>query len=247
MTYNLSGRIALVTGAAGPVGAAIARRLADEEATVLVADVADHGGQRLADDITRAGGSAVYVHLDVTSEQEWESAIVLAAQEFGGLDILVNCAGTGNSASIEEITAAQWQHAVEANQTGAFLGMMTAVDLLAVSEHGAVINVSPVIGDEDLPEPAGIAVSGAIRALTKAVASYWGPTGVRVNSIHPGFLLCQQRIGCAPEQLPGTPPLGRDGSPADVAEGVAYLASDAAAFVTGVALNIDGGYGAQTG
>jgi NAD(P)-dependent dehydrogenase (short-subunit alcohol dehydrogenase family) len=243
-TGRLSGRSALVTGGANGIGAAIVRRLASEGAAVLVTDVLDRDGERIVQELRQGSRPAAYVHLDVTSEQEWAAAVVTAAREFDGLDILVNCASAADGGPIEELALAHWNRVVSASQTAVFLGMKTAIDLLAASDHGSVINVSL-----DFPcacavvSPAAHAGSGAIRALTRSVAVHWAPLGVRVNAIFPAFIDCTGlAAGSEPSQMP---PLGHRGSPADVAAGVAYLASDDSAFVTGVDLHIDGGLQAE--
>lgn len=242
---RLSGRVALVTGAASGIGAAIARRLASEGAAVLVADVLDCDGERIVDELRRDGARGAYVHLDVTSEQEWEAAVVAAAREFDGLDVLVNCVSAADGGPIEELALAHWNRVVAGGQTGVFLSMKTAVDLLAASDHGSVINVSPaVVGVTAVVSPAAHAGSGAIRALTRSVAARWAPLGVRVNAILPGFIDCTGPAAGS-DANSQIPPLGHRGSPADVAAGVAYLASDDSAFVTGVDLHIDGGFQAQ--
>jgi NAD(P)-dependent dehydrogenase (short-subunit alcohol dehydrogenase family) len=239
---RLSGRAALVTGGASGIGAAIARRLAGEGAAVLVADVLDCDGERIADELRQHSGRATYVHLDVTSEQEWEAALVAAAREFDGLDVLVNCVCPADGGSIEELALAQWNRVVAATQTGVFLSMKTAIDLLAASDHGSVINVSPAVaGVTAVASPAAHAGSGAIRVLTRGVAARWAQLGVRVNAVFPGFIDCTPPAAgsAANSQIP---PLGHRGSPADIAAGVAYLASDDSAFVTGIDLHIDGGF-----
>lgn len=142
---RLTGRAALVTGAASGIGAAIARRLAREGAALLVADVLDCDGEQIAEELRRDSGRAAYVHLDVTSEAGWQAAVVAAACEFDGLDILVNCASTTEGGSVEELALAHWNRVLAATQTSVFLGMKTAVDLLAASDHGSVINVIPVV------------------------------------------------------------------------------------------------------
>ena len=118
---RLAGRVALVTGAASGIGAATARRLATEDAAVLVTDVQDDAGTHVARQIIAGGGRAAYVHLDVTSQNEWEVAVAGAAREFGGLDILVSNAGIADLTGIEETSLADWRHTIEVDQTGVFL------------------------------------------------------------------------------------------------------------------------------
>jgi NAD(P)-dependent dehydrogenase (short-subunit alcohol dehydrogenase family) len=248
---RLTGRVALVTGAASGIGAATARRLASEGAAVLVTDVQDEAGIHVVKQVIAGGGRAAYAHLDVTSEQEWEAAVTSVVREFGGLDILVNNAGIVDLAGIEETSLADWHRTIETVQTGVFLGMKTAAAALAVSGRGSVINISSVFGASGGlgVSPAYHAAKGAVRTLTKNTALHWARRGVRVNSVHPGFIdtpiLDPARGTPAEQAMMRLTPLGRLGQPAEVAAGVAYLASDDASFVTGLELYIDGGYMAR--
>ena len=248
---RLRGRVALVTGAASGIGAATARRLASEGAAVLVTDVQDVTGTQVAKDIAAGGGRASYRHLDVTSEAGWQGAVAAAAEEFGGLDILVNNAGLGDLAAIEDTSLADWDRTIRIDQTGVFLGMKTAAAALAASGHGSVINISSIFGTSGGfgTSPAYHAAKGAVRTLTKNIALHWAGTGVRVNSVHPGFIdtpILDQAKGTPIEQaMLEVTPMGRLGKPEEIAAGVAYLASDDASFVTGLELYIDGGYTAR--
>jgi NAD(P)-dependent dehydrogenase (short-subunit alcohol dehydrogenase family) len=245
---RLTGRVALVTGAASGIGAATARRLASEGAAVLVTDVQDEAGAAVAGEISQAGGRSAYRHLDVTSPEEWAAAVAAAVAEFGGLDILVNNAGVADGGSIEDATLESWNRTIAIDQTGVFLGMKSAAAALAESGHGSVINISSIYGTIGGfgTSPAYHAAKGAVRTLTKNVALHWAPRGVRVNSVHPGFVdtpILGGAKGTAAEQaIVERTPLGRLGQPAEIAAGVAYLASDDASFVTGLELYIDGGY-----
>lgn len=245
---RLQGKTALVTGAASGIGKATAIRLAEEGASVLVTDIDDGAGQAVADGIVASGGSASYAHLDVVAPDEWDAAVAKAVQEYGGLDILVNNAGMGDLATIEETTLEDWDRTVSIDQTGVFLGMKHAADALKASDGGTVINISSIFGTSGGfgSSPAYHAAKGAVRTLTKNVALHWATEGVRVNSIHPGFIdtpLMDQARGTPFEQaMLDLTPMGRFGRPEEIAAGVAYLASDDAAFVTGLELYIDGGY-----
>jgi len=248
---RLGGRVALVTGAASGIGRAIALRLAEEGARVVVTDIDDDGGARTVEAISAAGGEARFVHHDVVSEADWEAACAAAADAFGGLDVLVNNAGMGDLAAIEDTTLADWDRTVAIDQTGVFLGMRTAAPLLKASEHGSVVNISSIFGTSGGfgGSPAYHAAKGAVRTLTKNVALHWATEGVRVNSVHPGFIdtpILDQAKGTEIEAgMLALTPMGRLGQPAEIAAGVAYLASDDAAFVTGLELYIDGGYMAR--
>ena len=245
---RLTGRVALVTGAASGIGAATARRLASEGAAVLVTDVQDEAGAGVVSEITQAGGRGAYRHLDVVSEPEWEAALDAAVELFGGLDILVNNAGVADHGGIEDVSLEEWNATIGIDQTGVFLGMKTAAKALTASEHGSVINISSIYGTIGGfgHSPAYHAAKGAVRTLTKNVALHWADRGIRVNSVHPGFIdtaILGAAKGTPAEQaIVDRTPMGRLGQPAEVAAGVAYLASDDASFVTGLELYIDGGY-----
>ncbi len=248
---RLEGRSALVTGAASGIGRAIARRLADEGARVVVTDIDDPGGATTVEQIRAAGGEAVFVHHDVVSEADWEAACAVAQDSYGGLDVLVNNAGMGDLAPIEDTTLADWNRTVAIDQTGVFLGMRTAAPLLKASGNGSVVNISSIFGSSGGfgGSPAYHAAKGAVRTLTKNIALHWATEGVRVNSIHPGFIdtpiLDQARGTEIEDAILAVTPMGRLGRPEEVAAGAAYLASDDATFVTGLELYIDGGYMAR--
>ena len=248
---RLEGRVALVTGAASGIGKATAQRLADEGAAVLVTDIQVEAGEGTVTEIQDAGGKAAFFKHDVTSESEWQAACAKAVEDLGGLDILVNNAGMGDIKSIEDTTLAEWDRTVAIDQTGVFLGMKIAAPHLKSSEHASVINISSIFGASGGfgVSPAYHAAKGAVRTLTKNVALHWATEGIRVNSIHPGFIatpiLEQARNTPIWEGMTALTPMGTLGRPEDIAAGVAYLASDDAAFVTGLELYIDGGYMAR--
>jgi NAD(P)-dependent dehydrogenase (short-subunit alcohol dehydrogenase family) len=245
---RLEGRVALVTGAASGIGKAIAVRLAAEGAAVLVTDVNDEQGHAVVTSIVEAAGRASFAHLDVTSESDWATAVAKVVDEFGGLDILVNNAGMGDLATIEETSLEDWARTIGIDQTGVFLGMKTAAAALAESGHASVINISSIFGTSGGfgTSPAYHAAKGAVRTLTKNTALHWAERGIRVNSVHPGFIdtpILDSTKGTEFEQtMISMTPMGRLGRPEEVAAGVAYLASDDASFVTGLELYIDGGY-----
>ena len=246
---RLTGRVALVTGAASGIGRATALRLAQEGAAVVATDVADGAGEVVAKEIVESGGRrAVYAHHDVVSEADWESAVDRARSEFGGLDILVNNAGMGDLATIEDTSLVDWERTIAVDQTGVFLGMKAAAEALGQSGHGSIVNISSIFGTSGGfgTSPAYHAAKGAVRTLTKHAALHWADKGIRVNSVHPGFIdtpmLGQAKGTQFEEAMLHLTPMGRLGRPEEVAAGVAYLVSDDAAFVTGVELYIDGGY-----
>jgi NAD(P)-dependent dehydrogenase (short-subunit alcohol dehydrogenase family) len=248
---RLEGRVALVTGAASGIGKATARRLTEEGAAVLVTDIQEEAGKATVGELNDAGGKAAFFRHDVGRESDWEAACAKAVEEFGALDILVNNAGLGDIKAIEETTLEDWNRTVAIDQTGVFLGMKIAAPYLKRSEHASVINISSIFGTSGGfgVSPAYHAAKGAVRTLTKNVALHWATDGVRVNSIHPGFIatpiLEQSRDTPIWDGMIQLTPMARLGRPEDIAAGVAYLASDDAAFVTGLELYIDGGYMAR--
>jgi NAD(P)-dependent dehydrogenase (short-subunit alcohol dehydrogenase family) len=245
---RLEGRVALVTGAASGIGKATAQRLISEGAAVLITDIAVQAGEATAQEINEAGGKAAFFRHDVTSESDWVAATASAVEQFGGLDILVNNAGMGDLKTIEDTTLEEWNRTVAIDQTGVFLGMKVAAPYLKKSEHASVINISSIFGTSGGfgTSPAYHAAKGAVRTLTKNAALHWATTGVRVNSIHPGFIetpILEPTRGTEYwETMTAMTPMGHLGKPEDIAAGVAYLASDDSSFVTGLELYIDGGY-----
>jgi len=240
--------VALVTGAACGIGHATAKRLAAEGATVAVTDVQDALGEEAVAEIGAAGGKAFFLHQDVTDEDGWREVVERVLTDNGRLDVLVNNAGMGDLAPIEETTLEDYERTIAIDQTGVFLGMKTCAEALKASGHGSVINISSIFGTSGGfgTSPAYHAAKGAVRTLTKNVALRWATEGVRVNSIHPGFIrtpILDQAKGTEVwDAMTASTPMGRLGEPDEVTAAVAYLASDDASFVTGLELYVDGGF-----
>jgi NAD(P)-dependent dehydrogenase (short-subunit alcohol dehydrogenase family) len=241
---RFDGRTALVTGGASGIGRQTALRLASEGANVVVADVQDGPGADVVTEIEKNGGTALFLHLDVTSEDAWNAAVAEVTTRFGGLDILVNNAGLGHAETLEETSLALYEKVVAVTQTSVFLGTKAFAPLLKASAAASVVNISSIFGASGGfgTSPAYHAAKGAVRTLTKNVAVEWAPLGIRVNSIHPGFIETPMMGDTDQEPYVATTPLGRVGKPSEVAAAITFLASDDASFITGAELFVDGGY-----
>ncbi|MCW5747817.1 MAG: glucose 1-dehydrogenase [Alphaproteobacteria bacterium] len=250
---RLKDKVALVTGAANGMGAATARLFAREGAKgVVVADVLDAPGKEVVAAIEKAGGHAIFVHLDVTNEAAWQAAIDKTLATYGRLDILVNNAGISGSAAEDLFATDLWNKLMTINATGVFLGTKYAVPAMKKTGGGSIINLSSVSGIVGQP---GIHVGynaskGAVRALTKSIAVQHGRDRIRVNSVHPGLMPPMITSGRTADPanraktLKGVA-LGRAGEVDEVAYAILFLASDEASYVTGAELVVDGGWTAM--
>ena len=249
---RLDGKVALISGGARGQGAEEARLMAEEGAKVVFGDILDDLGKQVEAEITEAGRDATYVHLDVTREGEWQSAVATAVRKYGGLHVLVNNAGILIRKSIEETTEEEWDRIMAVNVKGVFLGTKHAIPAMRDSGGGSIVNISSTAGLVGSLEgsPSYTATKGAVRLFTKATAIQHAKDGIRCNSVHPGPIdteMIQDTI-TDPERWAARLrrlPLGRVGTVADIAYGVLYLASDEASFVTGTELVIDGGTTAE--
>lgn len=243
---RFDGRVALVTGGASGIGKATVSRLAAEGAAVIIADIQDEAGQAVAASVTDAGGIAAFVRLNVTDEADWAQAVSTTVEKFGGLDILVNNAGIGDTEPLEVTTVDTWNKVVAVTQTSVFLGMKAAAEALKASGNGSVVNISSMYGIVGSGvSPAYHAAKGAVRLLTKTTALGWAQEGVRVNSVHPGFIDTPILGDTDRDMLVAGTPMGRLGNPEEIAAIVTFLASDDASFVTGAEFVADGGYTAR--
>jgi cyclopentanol dehydrogenase len=250
---KLDGKVALISGGARGQGAAEAEAFVREGAKVVFGDIRDDEGKRVEAAIRATGGDAVYVHLDVTSEADWQRAVQTATGRHGRLDILINNAAILiPKVPIEERTAAEWDQVMAVNAKGVFLGTKYAIPALRRAGGGSIVNISSVagIGQSLHQEPAYAASKGAIRIFTKVTASQHAADRIRCNSVHPGPVDTEMFHGAFPdreamERRLQRVPLRRMGTVAEIVTAVLYLASDESSYMTGSEIVIDGGALAQ--
>jgi NAD(P)-dependent dehydrogenase (short-subunit alcohol dehydrogenase family) len=246
---RLKDKAAIITGGAHGMGEAEARLFAAEGAKVVVADILAEEAEAVVASIRAGGGEATAAKIDVTSEAEWAGLITKTVATFGRLDILVNNAGISGSSVGDPDGLEGWHRIIAVNQTSVFLGTRLAAEEMAKTGGGAIVNISSIMGfvGSASGHPAYHASKGAVRIYSKAAAVRYGPLGVRVNTVHPGYMppmLNATNAGERADKIALTP-LRRIGQPIEVAYGVLFLASDEASFVTGAELVVDGGYIAQ--
>lgn len=254
---RLSGKTALITGAALGIGRACAWRMAESGAAIALLDVRDAEGEALAAELVAAGHRARYWHADVADEASVAAAIDAAAVHFGGLQVLVNNAGiAGEAAPTDATTIEAWERVMAINARGVMLCTKHAIPHLRRAGGGSIVNLSSIAGLVATSALAPYHASkGAVRMLTKHDAVLYAPEGIRVNGIHPGYIwtpMVEAHLRAAGGDLEAAKaaagalhPLGRMGQPDDIAWAVVYLASDESGFVTGAELVVDGGYTAR--
>ncbi|SFW69996.1 SDR family NAD(P)-dependent oxidoreductase [Amycolatopsis australiensis] len=263
--YDLSGRAALVTGGARGLGAGMAEALAKAGAAVVIADIREDLGRATADALKQTGATAAFVPLDVTDDASWEQAVTATLAELGGLDIVVNNAGVEISGLVADLDPADVRRMLDVNVLGTALGIKHAFRAMrpggAAGHGGAVVNIASVAATIAFPGIAGYsATKSAVDRLTRVAAMEAGKLGygVRVNCVYPGLVPTEMgnqlatdvvRLGLFPSvedaigAVVGQTPAGRLGEVTDMADAVVFLASDAARFVTGAGLPVDGGMG----
>ena len=251
-------RVALITGAASGIGRASALAFAGEGAAVLCADIDEEGAKDTAARIAEGGGRSAALRLDVTQEAEVESALAAAVSQFGDLHVIMNNAGVGGGHG--------WEGTLAVNLSGVYYGLLHGAELLAERGGGAIVNTASVLGlvggggrprlaGEPAPDPpaapgAYVAAKHGVAGLTRQFAITYGPRNVRVNAVAPGYIETPMTAGIresadAVTYLESLHPIGRLGQPEEVAAATLFLASDAASFITGVVLPVDGGYTAR--
>ena len=245
---ELAGKVAVVTGGAGGIGRATAKLLAANGAAVVAADLKDEMGRETIDQITQAGGTATYRHVDVTVESDVEALMAHAVEAFGRLDIAVNNAGiTGAYGPVAQLSLADWRRVMAVNVDGVFLCIRAEVPRLLESGGGAIVNTASAAGLMGFAQlPAYVAAKHAVIGLTKSVALEHARHGIRVNAVCPGsvrtpMLEAFAGSAAAVESMGAVSPIGRVAAPEEIAQAILWLCSARASYVTGVAIPIDGG------
>jgi NAD(P)-dependent dehydrogenase (short-subunit alcohol dehydrogenase family) len=252
MTGRVAGKVAVITGAASGLGAESARRLAREGAAVVLTDLAAEAGEALAEAIGGTGARAVFIPHDVVDEAQWAGVVQTALERFGRIDVLVNSAGVAGGEPLMEMSLEAWRRVLSINLDGTFLGMRAVGPAMAKGGGGSIINLSSILGKVGQPGAGAYCASkGGVLMLTKAAALEWAVAGIRVNSVHPGYIDTPMVQGALHRSENGNElrdvlisrhALGRLGVPREIADGIVFLASDESSFMTGAELVIDGGY-----
>lgn len=238
---RLKGKVALVTGAAGGIGHAVCELFDSEGAIVVAGDIKQPEPPYPP--------SVEAIRLDVTSEEQWASAVAAIVKKHGRLDILVNNAGIIAYEPLDKLEMKDWLKMIAVDQTGVFLGMREAVRVMRKQQSGSIVNISSIWGSAAVSGAHSYhAAKGAVRNMSKNAAMTYVSDGIRVNSVHPGFIhtpLTDAQAADLNDAVIAATPMKRGGKPIEIAYGCLFLASEEASYVTGTELAIDGGYLAQ--
>lgn len=251
MTHDFSGKVAVVTGGASGIGEAVSKLLGASGAKVVVADLNEAAAKSVADAITAAGGVASAFEVDVGDAAQVEAMVAFAKSTYGGLNLAVNNAGIGGaSAPTGEYPLDSWRKVIDINLNSVFYGLRYEIPAIEASGGGAIVNMASILGSVGIANSAAyVASKHGVVGLTKSAAIEYAKKGVRVNAIGPGFietpLLSQNLSADAMAGIAGMHPIGRLGTPEEVANLTAFLLSDEASFITGSYHLVDGGYVAQ--
>lgn len=239
---RLLGRVAVVTGAGRGIGEGIAQRLASDGASIVCADVAAESAKRVAE---ACGGHSVGVQLDVSDREACDDLIARVLEQYGRLEILVNNAGVNRDAMLHKMTDAQWDEVIAIDLSGVFYMGRAAARVMRTRKVGRIINISSASWQGNIGQANYAAAKAGVVGLTRTMSKELARSGVTVNALCPGFIETEMTRGIPPEiyaaQLQKIP-LGRVGTPADVGNFVAFLASDEASYITGEIINVGGGY-----
>jgi NAD(P)-dependent dehydrogenase (short-subunit alcohol dehydrogenase family) len=243
---RLDERVVIVTGGSRGLGEATSRLLAREGARVIVADVLDTEGKKVARDLSAGGLRSTFRHLDVSDPHAWSELVAGVEAEFGKLDGLVNNAAVLGGGPIETCTLQAWNRVIAVNQTGTFLGMKTCIPAFLRHGGGSIVNISSSVGIVPFPGtgPSYAATKAAVRVMTKSIAIDYATRNIRANSVHPGRFQTNMSIDVGTQisdAVVAATPMKRAATPSEIAYGVLWLLSDEASFVTGAELCIDGG------
>ena len=248
---RLENKVALISGGARGIGAVNAKLFASEGARVVIGDVLEEEGRRTESEINETGSECLFVKLDVTSESDWQQAVAATAARFGKLDVLLNNAGIFRTRRVEDTSSEEWDQVMDINAKGVFLGTKHAIPEMRKAGGGSIINISSVAGLVGSHDASVYNASkGSVRILTKTAAVQYAKDGIRANSIHPGTIETLMTAPLLAEEANrqdrmARTPLGRLGTPEDVAYVALYLASDESSYVTGSELVVDGGRTAE--
>lgn len=246
---RLDGKVALITGAARGMGEAHARRFIAEGAKVIMTDRSEAQGRAIAEEL---GANTMFISHDVTDAGQWADVVARAEQAFGPITVLVNNAGIlGPMAKTVDLAEADYMHVCAVNQHSVFLGMQTVLPSMLRAGRGSIVNISSIAGmvaNYGFPSLAYVASKFAVRGMTKAAAVEYGPHNIRVNSVHPGFILTPMMVE-ATDEVGGDAlsqiPLGRLADPDEVSQLVLFLASDESSYISGTEHVVDAGMIAQ--
>ena len=249
---RLQDKVAIISGGARGMGAVEAKLFASEGCRVIIGDIIESDGLKVESEIIKSGGESIFIKLDVTKQNDWDSVVSGAVEHFGKIDILVNNAGIALFGTLEDTSNDDWERVMNVNAKGVFLGTKAVIPEMRKVGGGSIINISSVSGliGQASVQPVYNASKGAVRIFTKATAVQYAKEGIRVNSVHPGSvdtLMISHHSDTpeAQERRNRLTPLGRVAQPIEIAYGVLYLASDEASFVTGSELVVDGGFTAK--
>ena len=244
---RLENKVALITGAASGMGESAALLFAREGAKVIVADILEAEGKAVADRIVADGGDAIFIALDVTSEQQWQAAIDQALSRYGRLDILVNNAGLSGAVN-DRMDLDYYDKLMAVNARGNFLGMKSVIPHMQKAGGGSIVNMSSISGviGQEFVHMGYNGAKGAIRLMTKSAAVQYAQDGIRVNSVHPGLMPPMRSSVSAADpkvrqKVIEAIPMRRAGRAEEAAYAILFLASDEASYITGAELLVDGG------